>query len=167
MTIRARASVVAVDDVDTDQILPARFLNGTTREDFGVHVFADWAVRPRLSPVLVAGTNFGCGSSREHAVWALSDAGVRAVVSGSLADIFRTNALKNGIVPAQVPADFARTIREGDEVVVDVEACEVRHAGRRAAFALDPFARRCLLDGVDEMGYLLARLPLIARYERG
>jgi 3-isopropylmalate/(R)-2-methylmalate dehydratase small subunit len=160
--IRARCVVVRRDDVDTDQIIPARFLKGTTRAGLGPHAFNDWPERPTGGGVLVAGRNFGCGSSREHAVWALVEAGFRAVIAPSFADIFAANALKNGLVP--VACDMALEARE--EVTIDVAAGTIESGGRRATFPLDPFARYCLVNGVDELGFLLEQSDLIGRYER-
>lgn len=178
----SRAVVVPDRDIDTDQIAPARFLKVTDKTGLGEALFADWRSRPGFpigapdsigAQILVAGDNFGCGSSREHAPWALLAGGFRAVVSTSFADIFRSNALKNGLVPAAVPAEaHARLVEalaadRALEVTVDLEAQELRSAGLPAtAFAIDPFARRCLLDGVDELGFLLRYLPDIERHER-
>ena len=119
--------------------------------------------------ILVAGPNFGCGSSREHAAWALRDYGFRAVVSTSIADIFFSNALKNGLVPVRIGTDSHAWLvsNPGAEVEVDVAVGELRlPGGRAAAFAIDPFARHCLLNGIDELGYLLSRLPAIEAWER-
>ncbi|MBX3702327.1 MAG: 3-isopropylmalate dehydratase small subunit [Steroidobacteraceae bacterium] len=181
--IRSRTVVLPAADVDTDQIVPARFLTTTSRMGLGRALFADWRYDAAGAPradfvlnrpeaagcgILVAGGNFGCGSSREHAAWALLDAGIRAVVSTSIADIFFTNALKNGLVP--VRADAAThawlMVHPGAEVEVDVAGSVLRLPdGREAAFTLDPFARHCLLQGVDELGYLLSRLPDIEAWE--
>lgn len=166
------------DDVDTDQIVPARYLTGTSREGLGRHAFADVRARPGFpraafmaarSFILVAGANFGCGSSREHAVWALLEAGVRAVVAPSFGDIFRRNAGANGLVAAVVGAGaLAGGTASATRGVVDVERGEVRLDGRAPmAFTMDGFTRRCLLEGVDELGYLLARREAIERFERG
>jgi 3-isopropylmalate/(R)-2-methylmalate dehydratase small subunit len=180
--IVSRTVVLAQRDVDTDQIIPARYLKVTQRAGLGDALFADWRYdkdgKPRAdfplndarnegAQVLVSGANFGCGSSREHAPWALRDYGFRAVVSSSIADIFRSNALKNGLVPVVVePAVHERLLATpGLEVTIDVEACTLSAEGIRAAFPLDPFARHCLLNGVDELGYLLAQSEAIARYE--
>jgi 3-isopropylmalate/(R)-2-methylmalate dehydratase small subunit len=181
--IRSRTVVLPTADIDTDQIFPARFLTTTQGGGFADMLFADWrfdaAGRPRAefvlnrpeaagSQVLVAGPNFGCGSSREHAAWALRDFGFRAVVSTSIADIFFSNALKNGVVPVRTEAEPHAWLlaHPGAEVVVDVEAGELRLPdGRTAPFAIDPFARRCLLQGVDELGYLLSQLPAIEAWE--
>ncbi len=180
----ARLAVLPVDSIDTDQIIPARFLKGTTREGLGKSLFADWRRdadgRPRLdfplnrpdaqgTGVLVAGVNFGCGSSREHAVWALLDHGFRAVIAGSFGDIFRTNALKNGLLPIVLAAEAHQRLlaAPGSEVTVDLEAQEVRSVdGVPARFAVDPFARYRLLHGVDELDFLLSHESAIEAYEQ-
>jgi 3-isopropylmalate/(R)-2-methylmalate dehydratase small subunit len=182
--IRSRTVVLPEADIDTDQIFPARFLTTTEGGGFADMLFADWRFdadgKPRPScalnrpeaagcEVLVAGTNFGCGSSREHAPWALRDFGIRAVVSTSIADIFFSNALKNGLVPVRIePESHAWLLANpGVEVEVDVAAGELRlPGGRTARFAIDPFARHCLLNGIDELGYLLSQLPAIEAWER-
>jgi 3-isopropylmalate/(R)-2-methylmalate dehydratase small subunit len=175
--------VLAQPHIDTDRIIPARFLTTTGRDGLGRYLFADWRFdadgrtrpdfplhRPEAqgAVVLVAGENFGCGSSREHAVWALLDFGFAAVVSSSFGDIFRQNALKNGLLPVVVPAAMHGRLlaAPGEEVEIDVAAAELRLAdGERASFPLDPFARHCLLQGVDELGYLLAQEEAIAAFE--
>jgi len=182
--IRSRTVVLPEADIDTDQIFPARFLTTTSDAGFAEMLFADWrfdaAGRPRPEfalnrpeaagcGILIAGPNFGCGSSREHAPWALRDYGFRAVISTSIADIFFSNALKNGLVPVRVDADAHAWLvaNPGAEVEVDVAAGELRLPGGRAApFQMDPFARHCLLNGVDELGYLLAQLPAIEAWEK-
>ncbi len=182
--IRSRTVVLAADDVDTDQIIPARFLTTTRRDGFGAALFSDWRLdaegRPRPdfalndpaargAAVLVAGRNFGCGSSREHAAWALRDYGFRAVVAGSFADIFRNNALKNGLVPVAVgaPALAWLTAHPGVEVTIDLEAATLAAPGLDAqAFPIERFARYRLLNGVDELGYLLSQSAAIDAYER-
>jgi len=181
--LTGRTVVLPLDDVDTDQIIPARFLKGTTRSGLGRGLFADrryaadGTPRPEFplnrpdasgATVLVVGRNFGCGSSREHAVWALGDQGFRAVISTSFADIFRANALKNGLVPVAVSAEaHARAVAaEGASVTVDLVAQEVVLSdGTRAAFSVDPFARHCLIEGIDELEFLLGQEPAIAQYE--
>ena len=186
-TIKSRAVLLPHDDIDTDQIIPARFLKVTSREGLGVHLFHDWRYDPGGAPrpdfplgapgaaqaqVLIAGHNFGCGSSREHAPWALCDFGFRAVVAGSFADIFRSNALKNGLLPVALEREeHARlcAARQADpdlEVTVDLERQVVEWRGQAPLpFPVDPFARRCLLEGVDELGYLLALQREIEAYE--
>ena len=179
--LTSRTVVLAQDNIDTDQIIPARFLTTTTREGLGRHAFHDWrhdeAGLPLTgSPVdlvdadhriLVAGRNFGCGSSREHAPWALLDLGVRAVISSEIADIFCGNALKNGLLPVVVDeAAHAELLTRSDHpVTIDLERQEVRFGNHVAAFAIEAFARRCLLDGVDSFGFLLARTNSIAAFE--
>jgi 3-isopropylmalate/(R)-2-methylmalate dehydratase small subunit len=183
-TLESTVVVLPLDDVDTDQIIPARFLQGTVKTGLGEHLFADCGRDPdfplheigaRLANILVAGANFGCGSSREHAAWALVDRGFRAVVARSFGDIFRQNAIKNGLVPIALPADaHARVVaaRAADPrtvVRVDLPAQRVAIAGDPAAsfdFAIDPFARHCLLHGVDELGYLLGFEDRITAHER-
>ncbi|MEO6775638.1 MAG: 3-isopropylmalate dehydratase small subunit [Kofleriaceae bacterium] len=178
----ARAIVVLDTDVDTDQIIPARYLKGTDKAGLADALFADWRARPDCpigtpssagAQILVAGDNFGCGSSREHAAWALLAGGFRAVVAPSFADIFRGNALKNGLVPVVVPAavhaQLAAAIAAAAEleITIDLVAQELRAPGiPTTAFTVDDFARRCLLDGVDELGLLMTHLPDIEAYER-
>ena len=183
-TLTSRAVVLPRRDIDTDQIIPARFLKGTTRVGLGRWLFAGWRYDGTGAPatdfplndplargarILVAGANFGCGSSREHAPWALIDHGVRAVISSSIADIFRNNAVKNGLVPAVVEEEAHRQLLATPfaEVTVDLEAQEVRAPGVRCHFDIDPFARRCLLDGTDELGFLLGQGPAITAHEQG
>ena len=181
--IRSAGLVLAQANIDTDRIIPARFLSTTTRTGLGKHAFADWRRKSDGSDdpdfvlnrpenqgrsILIAGRNFGCGSSREHAPWALVDGGIRAVVSSQVADIFRTNALKNGLVPVVLDEDVVHALmqRPDDVLEIDVAAGELRTpAGDAHRFGLDAFARTCLLDGVDELGYLIARDPDITRYE--
>jgi 3-isopropylmalate/(R)-2-methylmalate dehydratase small subunit len=182
-TFRSRTVVLPVDNVDTDQIIPARFLKVTSKAGLGQSLFADWRYDPAGAPrpdfvlnspaaqgaqVLVAGDNFGCGSSREHAPWALAGYGFRAVVSTSIADIFRNNALKNGLLPIVVDREaHARLLAApGAEVTVDLEAQTLTLPGGAAVrFPIDPFARYCLLQGVDELDFLLSRREAIAAYE--
>lgn len=183
-TITSRSLVMSSTNIDTDQIIPARFLTTTTREGLGKALFADWRYDAEGQPrpdfllntpeavgrtVLVAGRNFGCGSSREHAPWALVDFGFRAVISTEIADIFRSNALKNGLVPVIVDEDTHAWLiaHPGAEVTVDVERCVLSLPGNReVSFPLESFARYCLLNGVDELGFLLSRMPAIEDYER-
>ena len=183
-TITSRSLVMSSTNIDTDQIIPARFLTTTTREGLGKALFADWRYDAEGQPrpdfllntpeavgrtVLVAGRNFGCGSSREHAPWALVDFGFRAVISTEIADIFRSNALKIGLVPVIVDEDTHAWLiaHPGAEVTVDVERCVLSLPGNReVSFPLESFARYCLLNGVDELGFLLSRMPAIEEYER-
>jgi 3-isopropylmalate/(R)-2-methylmalate dehydratase small subunit len=180
--IRSRTVVLPADNVDTDQIIPARFLVTTSREGLEKALFADWRWekdgRPKAgfalnrpeaegASIIVTGRNFGCGSSREHAVWALQAGGFEAVVSTAFADIFRGNALKNGLVPVQVDeATHARLVEApGVEVSIDVDEGVLSFGTRRAAFPLEPFARYCLRSGLDELAFLLSRETEIAAYE--
>jgi len=186
-TLRSAVVPLLLDDVDTDQVIPARFLVATGREGLGEHLFADWRYdaagaprpgfvlnRPEMAgrQVLLAGANFGSGSSREHAPWALTDHGFRAVVATSFADIFRSNALKNGLLPVELAAPArARLVAavEADpaaEVVVDLASATLRlPGGEPAGFPIDPFAQTMLLEGRDELGYLLAHREEVAAYE--
>ncbi len=176
--------MLPLDDIDTDQIIPARFLQGTDKAGLGEHLFADCGRHPdfplheigaRSARILVAGANFGCGSSREHAPWALVDRGFRAIIARSFGDIFRQNAIKNGLVPSALPADaHARIVaaRAADPravVRVDLPAQRVAIAGDAEAsfgFAIDRFSRHCLIHGVDELGYLLGFQDRITDHER-
>jgi 3-isopropylmalate/(R)-2-methylmalate dehydratase small subunit len=182
--IRSRTVVLPASNIDTDQIVPARFLTTTTRAGLGATaLFADWRFdasgKPRADfvlnqpaaagcRILVAGHNFGCGSSREHAPWALVDYGFQAIVSTEIADIFRSNALKNGLVPIVLGAEEHGWLiaHPGVEVTVDVEhKTLVLPDGRTVEFPLEGFSRHCLLNGVDELGYLLAQSERIAEFE--
>ena len=180
--IRSKTVVLPVENVDTDQIIPARFLVTTSRDGLGQGLFADWRYdgegkampdfalnRPEASgaTVLVAGRNFGCGSSREHAVWALQGGGLQAVVSTEFADIFRGNALKNGLLPVVVDEATHRRLVEspGAEVTVDIEARRLSYDGGSAEFPLEPFARYCILNGLDELAFLLEKEKEVAAFE--
>jgi 3-isopropylmalate/(R)-2-methylmalate dehydratase small subunit len=181
--VRSRTVVIPLSNIDTDQIIPARFLTTTTKEGLGRHLFADWRYLADGAPnpefvlnqpassgcaVLVAGRNFGCGSSREHAPWALVDHGIRAVISTEIADIFRNNALKNGLLPVTVDEATAAWLlkNSGAEVTVDLAACEVLlPTGAKAVFPIEAFARHCLLNGLDELGFLRSKQAEIERYE--
>jgi 3-isopropylmalate/(R)-2-methylmalate dehydratase small subunit len=181
--VRSRTLVIASSNIDTDQIIPARFLTTTTKNGLGRQLFADWRYRADGSPnpdfalnrpeargaqVLVAGRNFGCGSSREHAPWALLDFGFRAVISTEIADIFRGNSLKNGLLPITVDEATSQWLLEhpGAEVDIDLERAHLTlPTGVSVAFPLEAFARHCLLNGLDELGYLRSRLSDIERYE--
>jgi 3-isopropylmalate/(R)-2-methylmalate dehydratase small subunit len=182
-SLRSRTVVLPAADIDTDQIIPARFLTTTVREGVGAHLFADWRYDASGAPrtdfilnqpaargcrILVAGNNFGCGSSREHAPWALVDYGLRAIVSTQIADIFRNNALKNGLLPVIVDGTTARWLLEhpGAEISIDVPSATLTlPSGERVSFPLETFARHCLVNGVDELGYLLSRASEISAFE--
>ncbi len=181
--IASRTVVLPGDDVDTDRIIPARFLTGTRAEGLGGALFADWRrdgageLRPDFplnrkeaegARILVAGANFGCGSSREHAAWALRDAGFAAVVSPGFADIFEANAIRNGLVPVKLPEPaHASLVRApGAEVVIEVAAGTVSLPdGAVVPFPLPPFARRCLTTGLGAFDFLLSQEAAIARFE--
>jgi 3-isopropylmalate/(R)-2-methylmalate dehydratase small subunit len=181
--IRSKTVVLRNVDIDTDQIIPARFLTTTTKEGLGKNLFAEWRYekdgreradfalnRPesRGAAVLVGGHNFGCGSSREHAPWALLDFGIRAVISTEIADIFRSNSLKNGLVPVIVDAESHRWLLDnpGAEVCIDVPSSTLEMNGKRVPFPIDRFSRYCLLNGTDQLGYLLEQDAAISRYEQ-
>jgi 3-isopropylmalate/(R)-2-methylmalate dehydratase small subunit len=174
--ISSRVIPLPGDDVDTDQIIPARFLKTTEKKGLGQNLFADWRgsrfVPEEGARILLAGHNFGCGSSREHAVWALVDAGFGAVVARSFADIFRANALKNGLVPVVVDEHLHQFLRETRAAHVDMTlTVDVRAAtlilpdGETVGFALDPFAQKCLVEGIDELDYLIRQEPAVAAFE--
>ena len=181
--IRSRTAVLPYTNIDTDQIIPARFLRTTVRAGLGKHLFSDWryAADGSLKPdfalnqpnaagcqILVAGRNFGCGSSREHAPWALHDYGFRAVISTEIADIFRGNSLKNGLLPIVVDAASAEWLlaHPGAELLIDLE-CNViaLPTGTQVHFEIEGFARYCLLNGIDELGYLRSQEATITRFE--
>ncbi len=182
-TIESRTVVMPVTNIDTDQIIPARFLTTTTREGLGKQAFADLRYdangamksdfvlnKPEVAgcEILVAGRNFGCGSSREHAPWALLDYGFRAVISTEIADIFRNNSLKNGLLPIVVDEKTHEWLMSnpGANVKLDLETTTLTlPTGATAQFPIEGFARVCLLNGVDELGFLLQQAPAIERYE--
>ncbi len=183
-TLTSTTIVMPSTNIDTDQIIPARFLTTTTREGLGSALFADWRYDAEGRPkpdfvlnrpesagcaILVAGRNFGCGSSREHAPWALVDYGIRAVVSTGIADIFRSNSLKNGLLPVVVDDDTHGWLvgHPGAQLTIDVESATLKLPdGRSVGFPLESFARYCLLNGVDELGFLMSKLAEIEAYEK-
>lgn len=186
-TLNARLMPLPVNDIDTDQIIPARFLKATDKNGMGDNLFADWRYNADGSPksdfvlnnptyqgaqILLAGDNFGCGSSREHAPWALAGFGFRAVISTSFADIFKNNALKNGLLPIIVDSDTHKTLFEMVEevpsanVMVDLTSQTITLVdGRKLIFPIDGFSKACLLNGVDELGYILGFEKDIASFE--
>ncbi len=182
--IRSRSAMLPFEHIDTDRIIPARFLTTTQRAGLGRHAFHDWRYRedgsdnpefPLNRPeaagcaILVAGRNFGCGSSREHAPWALLDYGIQAVISSEIADIFRSNALKNGLLAIVLPPEQHAELLAlpGLDLVIDVREQRIELPdGRAFDFQLDSFARHCLLHGVDQLGYLLQHEAAITAYER-
>ncbi len=187
-TLTARVVALPNENIDTDQIIPARFLKAIDKAGMGKHLFTDWrydeAGKPRPdfglnqpraqgAQILLAGDNFGCGSSREHAVWALTGFGFRAVISTSFADIFRNNSLKNGLLPIVVDKathrDLFDLVAEMPEVELKIDVAAqtlTMPVGRTAHFPLDPFSKTCLLEGVDELGYLLTRQGTIREFEK-
>ena len=182
--LRSKTLVLAAENIDTDQIIPARFLTTTSREGLGKHAFHDWRYHDdgretdhilnsdaaKSCQILVAGHNFGCGSSREHAPWALADYGLRAVISSEIADIFRGNALKNGFLPIVIEKNAHQWLLDhpGEDIEIDLEACEVRlpKNGGTYTFNVDPFSRKCLMAGQDELDYLTDQSVAIAAYEK-
>jgi len=182
-TLRSRTVVMPSTNIDTDQIVPARFLTTTSKEGLGEALFADWRYDAQGKPkpdfilnkpeaagcrILVAGRNIGCGSSREHAPWALVDYGIQAVISTEIADIFKNNSLKNGLLPIVVDDSTHAWLiaHPGVEIEVDLATATLNipdHAP--ISFPIDPFARYCLLNGVDELGFLLSKNSAIEAYE--
>jgi 3-isopropylmalate/(R)-2-methylmalate dehydratase small subunit len=181
--LRSKTVVIPSSNIDTDQIIPARFLTTTTKAGLGRQLFADWRYGEDGSPnpdfvlngpaargahILVAGRNFGCGSSREHAPWALLDFGFRAVISTEIADIFRGNSLKNGLLPIVVDDATSQWLLDnpGAEVDIDLDTrLLVLPTGVSVPFPIEAFARHCLLNGIDELGYLRSKLGDIEHYE--
>jgi 3-isopropylmalate/(R)-2-methylmalate dehydratase small subunit len=184
----SRMVVLPVNNIDTDQIIPARFLKITTKEGLDKHLFQDWRYdesgqpkadfvlnqpRARGCEILLAGDNFGCGSSREHAPWALTQFGFRAVISTSFADIFRGNSLKNSLLPIMIPSEahaelLAAVAKDPEaQVAVDLPAQKLTlPSGRQVEFPVDEFSKHCLIEGVDELGYILKREAAIREFEQ-
>ena len=181
--IRSRTVLMPTKDIDTDQIIPARFLTTTTRTGLGAHLFSELRFNDDGSDnpdfplnrheadgcqIIVAGNNFGCGSSREHAPWALLDYGIRAIISTQIADIFRNNSLKNGLVPVVVEQAVHKTLMDnpGADICIDVEdATLTLPGGDKVGFPIDDFARHCLVEGIDQLGYLLQHADTIQHFE--
>ena len=168
-TITGPVSVLNRDDVDTDQIIPKQFLKRVERTGFGEFLFYDWAKEPDWdlprNEILVAGRNFGCGSSREHAPWALEDYGFRAIIAPSFADIFRSNCMKVGLLPVELPVEDVRAIAEAREAQVDLAAQEVRWPGGTASFDIDPDIKHRLLNGLDDIALTLNHADEIRAFE--
>ena len=185
-SLTSRVVALPVNDIDTDQIIPARFLKATDKKGMGDNLFADWRYHADGSPkpefvlnqpaaagrqILLTGDNFGCGSSREHAPWALIGFGFRAVISTSFADIFRNNALKNGLLPIIVDEKTHQKLlsmakeNPGAELTIDLASQTLSFPGGSIKFPIDPFNKTCLLDGVDELGYILSFEKEIAAFE--
>jgi 3-isopropylmalate/(R)-2-methylmalate dehydratase small subunit len=167
--IKGPISVLRRSDVDTDQIIPKQFLKRVERSGFGEFLFYDWAKEPGWdldpNPILVTGRNFGCGSSREHAPWALEDFGFKAIVAPSFADIFYSNCTKVGLLPVPLAEDEVSALMDATEAEIDLEAQEVRFDGRTARFEIDQETRRRLLEGLDDIGVTLTQQDAIERYE--
>ena len=185
--INSRFIPLLMENIDTDQIIPARFLKSTTKDGFGKNLFRDWRyedndeAKPKLDfvlnqsqfagEILVAGKNFGCGSSREHAAWALQDYGFNAVVSSFFADIFKNNALNNGVLPVTVSDEFLQKVFEKSNdatISIDVEAqtITIDETGEQEKFELNPYKKTCLLNGFDDINFLLSRKEQIIAFEK-
>jgi len=184
--IESRFVPINIENIDTDQIIPARFLKATTKEGFGKNLFRDWRyenddeTKPKADfplnqsqysgEILVAGKNFGCGSSREHAAWSILDHGFRVVVSSFFADIFKNNALNNGILPVQVTDEFLQKIFEQDNetaLTVDLakQTIRINSTGEEESFAINSYKKTCLLNGYDDIDFLLSNIEEIKQYE--
>lgn len=177
-----------IENIDTDQIIPARFLKATTREGFGENLFRDWRYDSDNEPkkdfvlndptysgkILVAGKNFGCGSSREHAAWAIQDYGFDVVISSFFADIFKGNALNNGVLPIQVSEEFLKSIFEETfkdhtstlEVDLEAQTVTLNATGQKESFEIDPYKKSCLLNGYDDLEFLLSHKEDIENFEK-
>ena len=187
-TLISRAVPLPIENIDTDQIIPARFLKATTREGFGENLFRDWRYEKDGTPksdfvmnspiykgeILIAGKNFGCGSSREHAAWAIEGAGFRAVVSSFFADIFRNNALNNGLLPVTVSEQMLAAIFEtvnadpATQIKIDLEAqtIEIVGSSRKESFEIAPYKKQCLMNGYDDVDYLVSIREEIEKFEK-
>ena len=185
--LQSTAVPLPIEDIDTDQIIPARFLKATTREGFGDNLFRDWRYHPDGSQkadfilnnpiykgaILVAGRNFGCGSSREHAAWAIADYGFKAVVSSFFADIFKGNALNNGLLPVTVSDSFLNKIFEaiendpnaGLEIKLENQSISISNSSEVEYFEMDPYKKICLLNGYDDIDFLLSQKTIISTFE--
>lgn len=182
-TVTSKTVVLPAANIDTDQIMPARFLTMTTKAGLGKHLFHDWRYEKdgsetnhmlngdvaKSCQILVGGHNFGCGSSREHAPWALTDYGFRVVISSEIADIFRNNSLKNGLLPIVIDKAAHDWLLDNPfaDITVDLEKCEVRLPGNSGTypFEIDAFSRHCLMEGIDEIDYLQGQALAISEYE--
>tara|TARA_R110002051_G_scaffold298754_2_gene365699 strand:- start:269 stop:859 length:591 start_codon:yes stop_codon:yes gene_type:complete len=187
-TLKATAAPLAVENIDTDQIIPARFLKATDKKGFGDNLFMDWRFDkkgevvtdfPLNNPlyknaqILVAGDNFGCGSSREHAAWAIVGYGFKVVISSFFADIFKGNALNNGLLPIQVSPAFLKEVLTAikkdpnTEIIIDLENQVVVIGQAKEAFVIDPYKKVCLLNGYDDIDYLISQKETIEKFEKG
>jgi 3-isopropylmalate/(R)-2-methylmalate dehydratase small subunit len=187
ITLNTRAIPLNIENVDTDQIIPARFLKSTSREGFGENLFRDWRYekdgaeqsdfilnnKHYSGSVLIAGDNFGCGSSREHAAWALSDYGFKAIVSSFFADIFKGNALNNGLLPVQVSPDFLKTIMKLISekpatlvrVNLDSQTISIENSKLKESFEIDTYKKTCMINGYDDIDFLLSKKDKIEHFE--
>lgn len=186
ITLRSRAIPLPIENIDTDQIIPARFLKATTREGFGENLFRDWRYNADNTPkadfplndskytgqILVAGKNFGCGSSREHAAWAIYDAGLKVVISSFFADIFKNNALNNALLPVQVSDEFLKKVfaaiekNPATEITVDLQNQKVSlEDGTSDSFDINAYKKTCLTNGYDDIDYLLSMRNEIKHFE--
>lgn len=186
-TLESRAIPLAIENIDTDQIIPARFLKATDRTGFGENLFRDWRYHKDGTPnesftlnnpkysgrILVAGDNFGCGSSREHAAWALSDFGFKVIVSSFFADIFKGNALNNGLLPVQVSAEFLKVlfteVTQTPHTILEVDlkaqTIAIKDTAFKEAFAIDAYKKTCMIHGYDDIDYLLSKKERITAFE--
>ncbi|WP_292948316.1 3-isopropylmalate dehydratase small subunit [Olleya sp. UBA1516] len=186
-TLQSQAIPLAIENIDTDQIIPARFLKATDRKGFGDNLFKDWRFNkdnsineafslnnPKYSgSILVAGDNFGCGSSREHAAWALSDYGFKVIVSSFFADIFKGNALNNGLLPVQVSAEFLKVLLDVTtnspetvlEVNLEAQIISVKDTSFKESFEIDAYKKTCMINGYDDIDYLLSKKEKISAFE--
>ncbi len=186
VVLKSRAVPLPAENIDTDQIIPARFLKSIDRKGFGENLFRDWRFNihtgepnpdfvlnnPKFSgEILVAGNNFGCGSSREHAAWSLTDYGFKVIISSYFADIFKGNALNNGLLPVKVSEEFLKEIFEGinenpdNEIAIDVELQSVSFKDTTETFELDSYKKICLLNGYDDIDFLISRKQTITKFE--
>ncbi|SEM86362.1 3-isopropylmalate/(R)-2-methylmalate dehydratase small subunit [Chryseobacterium taichungense] len=186
ITIKSTAIPLPVENIDTDQIIPARFLKSIDKKGFGNNLFRDWRYNvhtnepnpdfvlnnPKYSgEILIAGNNFGCGSSREHAAWSLTDYGFKVVVSSFFADIFKGNALNNGLLPVKVSEDFLKEILSGitenpeKEILVDVEKQTITFNDKTESFEIDSYKKICLMNGYDDIDFLISRKQAIQEFE--
>lgn len=183
--LESKAVPLPTENIDTDQIIPARFLKSIDKNGFGENLFRDWRYAKTGEPnpefvlnnskysgeILVAGNNFGCGSSREHAAWALTDYGFKVVVSSFFADIFRGNALNNGLLPVKVSEEFLKKILDGitenpeSKINVDVEKQSISFNGKKETFELDPYKKICLINGYDDIDFLISKKENIRNFE--
>ncbi len=186
VVLKSRAVPLPAENIDTDQIIPARFLKSIDRKGFGENLFRDWRFNihtgepnpdfvlnnPKFSgEILVAGNNFGCGSSREHAAWSLTDYGFKVIISSYFADIFKGNALNNGLLPVKVSEEFLKEILEGinenpnNEIAIDVELQSVSFKDTTETFEIDSYKKICLLNGYDDIDFLISRKQTITNFE--